>query len=247
MTCGIYKIENLINGKLYIGQSVHIESRWQEHCRPSSKSLIGKAISKHGKENFTFQILEECAESYLNEREAYYIRYYQSLVPNGYNIEEKDTERTQFFCNYNKITLLEIIEDIKNSELSFQEIASKYELDLSMIYYLNRGDYHTQKDESYPLRKVKDFTKQKHYCVDCGVEIKTNAERCVDCAHKAQRRCERPTRDELKTLIRENSFVFIGKKYGVSDNAVKKWCKLYNLPAKKSEIKQISNEEWNKI
>lgn len=247
MTCGIYKIENLINGKLYIGQSVHIELRWQEHCRPSAKSLIGKAISKYGKENFTFQILEECAESYLNEREAYYIRYYQSLVPNGYNIEEKDTERTQFFCNYNKITLLKIIEDIKNSELSFQEIASKYELDLSMIYYLNRGDYHTQEDESYPLRKVKDFTKQKYYCVDCGVEIKTNAERCVDCAHKAQRRCERPTRDRLKTLIRENSFVFIGKKYGVSDNAVKKWCKLYNLPAKKSEIKQFSNEEWNRI
>lgn len=247
MTCGIYKIENLINGKLYIGQSVHIELRWQEHCRPSTKSLIGKAISKYGKENFTFQILEECAESCLNEREAYYIRFYQSLVPKGYNIEEKDTERTQFFCKYNKITLLKIIEDIKNSELSFQEIALKYELDLSMIYYLNRGDYHTQKDESYPLRKVKDFTKKKHYCVDCGVEIKTNAERCIDCAHKAQRKCERPTRDELKTLIRENSFVFIGKMYGVSDNAVKKWCKLYNLPAKKSEIKQFSNEEWNKI
>ena len=247
MTCGIYKIENLINGKLYIGQSVHIELRWQEHCRPSAKSLIGKAISKYGKENFTFQILEECAESCLNEREAYYICYYQSLVPNGYNIEEKDTERTQFFYNYDKIILLKIIEDIKNSELSFQEIASKYELDLSMIYYLNRGDYHTQKDESYPLRKVKDFTKQKHYCIDCGVEIKTNAERCVDCAHKAQRKCERPTKDELKTLIRENSFVFIGKMYGVSDNAVKKWCKLYDLPAKKSEIKQFSNEEWNKI
>ena len=247
MTRGIYKIENLINGKLYIGQSVHIELRWQEHCRPSAKSLIGKAISKYGKENFTFQILEECAESCLNEREAYYIRYYQSLVPNGYNIEEKDTERTQFFCNYNKVILLNIIEDIKNSELSFQEIASKYELDLSMIYYLNRGDYHTQKDESYPLREVKDFTKQKHYCVDCGVEIRTNAERCVDCAHKAQRKCERPTRDELKTLIRENSFVFIGKMYGVSDSAVKKWCKLYSLPAKKSEIKQFSNEDWNKI
>ena len=247
MTCGIYKIENLINGKLYIGQSIHIELRWQEHCRSSAKSLIGKAISKYGKENFTFQILEECAESCLNEREAYYIRHYQSLVPNGYNIEEKDIERTQFFCNYDKITLLKIIEDIKNSELSFQEIASKYELDLSMIYYLNRGDYHAQKDESYPLRKVKDFTKQRHYCIDCGVEIKTKAERCVDCAHKAQRKCERPTRDELKTLIRENSFVFIGKMYGVSDNAVKKWCKLYNLPAKKSEIKQFSNEEWNKI
>nr|DAH19257.1 MAG TPA: intron associated endonuclease [Bacteriophage sp.]DAT87476.1 MAG TPA: intron associated endonuclease [Caudoviricetes sp.] len=33
---GIYKIENLINGKVYIGQSVHIERRWQEHCMDSA-------------------------------------------------------------------------------------------------------------------------------------------------------------------------------------------------------------------
>lgn len=44
MSIGIYKIENLINGKKYIGQSIHIEKRWQEHCQVSSKSLIGKAI-----------------------------------------------------------------------------------------------------------------------------------------------------------------------------------------------------------
>ena len=33
---GIYKIENLINGKVYIGQSIHIERRWQEHCMDSA-------------------------------------------------------------------------------------------------------------------------------------------------------------------------------------------------------------------
>lgn len=247
MTCGIYKIENLLNGKIYIGQSIHIEVRWQEHCRASTKSLIGKAISKYGKENFTFQIIEECAESCLNEREAFYIRYYQSLVPNGYNIEEKDKERTQYFYNYGKETLLNIITDIKDSNLSFQEIASKYELDLSMIYYLNRGVYHTLKDETYPLREVRDCSKHKHYCLDCGVEIKTNAKRCVDCAHKAQQKCERPTKEKLKELIRENTFVSIGRMYGVSDNAVRSWCKSYNLPAKKSEIKKFSNEDWDKI
>lgn len=247
MTCGIYKIENLLNGKIYIGQSVHIELRWQEHCRPSSKSLIGKAIKKYGKQNFTFQIIEECEESLLNEKESYYIQYFGSLVPNGYNIEEKDTERTQFFYNYDKSILLKIIEDIKYSSLSFSEIALKYDLGLSMIYYLNRGDYHTLKEEKYPLRQVKNFTKQMHYCVDCGIEIKTSAERCPECSHKKQRKCERPTREELKQLIRQESFLSIGKRYGVSDNAVKKWCVAYNLPHKKSIIKQISNEDWNKI
>ena len=41
MSIGIYKIENLINGKIYIGQSIHIERRWNEHCQTSSYSLIG--------------------------------------------------------------------------------------------------------------------------------------------------------------------------------------------------------------
>jgi group I intron endonuclease len=56
MSIGIYKIENILNGKIYIGQSKHIETRWSEHCRESNqeKSLISKAIAKYGKENFIF-------------------------------------------------------------------------------------------------------------------------------------------------------------------------------------------------
>ena len=51
---GIYKIENLINHKVYIGQSIHIERRWKEHCANSTSSVISKAIKKYGKENFSF-------------------------------------------------------------------------------------------------------------------------------------------------------------------------------------------------
>ena len=54
---GIYKIENLLTHKIYVGQSIHIETRWQEHCRPSSDSVISRAIRKYGKENFSFEIL----------------------------------------------------------------------------------------------------------------------------------------------------------------------------------------------
>ena len=42
-------------------------------------------------------------------------------------------------------------------------------------------------------------------------------------------------------------FLIIGKKYNVSDNAVRKWCKTYNLPFRVSDIKNISDEEWKKI
>lgn len=51
---GIYKITNKINNKVYIGQSIHIERRWTEHCFPSSTSQIALAIKKHGKEKFFF-------------------------------------------------------------------------------------------------------------------------------------------------------------------------------------------------
>ena len=58
---------------------------------------------------------------------------------------------------------------------------------------------------------------------------------------------ERPAREELKDLIRNKPFTEIGKKFGVSDNAIKKWCDAYNLPRKKKDIKLISDEEWQNI
>ena len=86
MSIGIYKIENLINHKIYIGQSIEIERRWQKHLNATDDFIIHKALKKYGKENFSFTILEECDTSQLDEKETYWITYYNSLVPNGYNM-----------------------------------------------------------------------------------------------------------------------------------------------------------------
>lgn len=248
MSVGIYKIQNQINGKIYIGQSVHIERRWQEHCRASAHSLIAKAIHKYGKENFTFEIIEECATDDLDRLEEQYIKQYDSLAPKGYNIVLTSEARTYVFANYDIITFKKIVSDIRDTELSFQEIADKYGLDLSMIYYLNRGDYHAMPDLSYPLRKLKaPSKKQHHYCIDCGAELKTNSLRCQKCVHLRQRRAEWPDRETLKKKIRTESFVAIAKEYGVSDNAVRAWCEHYNLPSKRFAIKIISEKEWAQL
>lgn len=247
MTIGIYKIENLINHKVYIGQSIHIEKRWQEHCRFSNDSVIAKAIQKYGKENFSFQILEECSEQELDEKELSYIRKYNSLVPNGYNVTDYIEGQRRLYIYYDRDTLLQIISDIKDTNLTFKEIAAKYDLDISMIYYLNRGDYHTLENLTYPLRQVKSFKKQYHYCIDCGVEIGKGAKRCIPCSQKAQQTCERPSRQVLKDMIRTMAFVKIGEEFGVTDNAVRNWCDKYNLPTKKSDIKKYSDDEWAKI
>ena len=58
---------------------------------------------------------------------------------------------------------------------------------------------------------------------------------------------DRPDRNTLKQLIREKSFVQIGKDFNISDNGIRKWCKDYNLPTTKKEIKSYSENEWELI
>ena len=48
-------------------------------------------------------------------------------------------------------------------------------------------------------------------------------------------------------MIRTMTFKAIGQEYGVSDNAIKKWCIAEQLPSKKSEIKKFTDEEWAQI
>lgn len=67
------------------------------------------------------------------------------------------------------------------------------------------------------------------------------------CSHMVQRVVKRPERDILKQAIRYLSFCEIGRIYSVTDNAIRKWCKAYNLPFKKTEIKKYSDEEWDLI
>ncbi len=88
---------------------------------------------------------------------------------------------------------------------------------------------------------------KKYYCQECGKEISKGSNYCVECGHKAQRICERPDRETLKQLIREKPFTQIAYQYGVTDNAIKKWCDAENLPRKKKDIKSYSDEEWELI
>lgn len=84
----IYKITNLINNRVYIGQTIGtLDKRFQRHCLKSSNSFISKAIRKYGKHNFLVEKLETCiSRNHLDDREIYWISYYNSTDRNlGYN------------------------------------------------------------------------------------------------------------------------------------------------------------------
>ena len=87
-------------------------------------------------------------------------------------------------------------------------------------------------------------TSKHNYCSQCGTEISTTSTMCVSCKNIAQRTTERPTRDELKRLVRSQPFLAIGKLFGVTDNAVRKWCDFEGIPRKSSVIKKYTEEEW---
>lgn len=81
----------------------------------------------------------------------------------------------------------------------------------------------------------------------CGKSIFPSSQLCADCNKLNSRIVDRPSREELKFLIRTIPFTTLGKQFGVSDNAIRKWCDMYNLPRKSSEIKKYTNDEWMNI
>lgn len=92
---GIYKITNLCNGKMYVGQSSDIQHRWIMHkselrCNHHGNKYLQNAWNKYGEDNFSFDVIEECPYDDLDEREEYWIRELNTYVnyenSNGYNL-----------------------------------------------------------------------------------------------------------------------------------------------------------------
>lgn len=90
----IYKVSNNFDDKIYIGLTTKNKGieRWYQHrylarhLSETDKSYLHKAMAKYGVDNFQFEIIENVSNEKLPEREQYWISYYNSLAPNGYNL-----------------------------------------------------------------------------------------------------------------------------------------------------------------
>lgn len=131
--------------------------------------------------------------------------------------------------------------------------------------FIWKSDFYSNIDKEYleNMKKVKKLYNEKNRnnyskksnCKNCGCLISSNHNYCLNCfsnlrlTQVIKNREENLgiSRDILKEKIRTTSFLQIGKEYNVTDNAIRKWCKAYNLPFKSSEIKKYTDEEWINI
>ena len=139
--CEIYKIVNLSNNKIYIGQAVsHIlnhkkyrpygrEGRFRCHIseafstKKNQSHYLNNAIRKYGVGDFVVELIEFCEMNEADERETYYIKEFNSLYPNGYNLknggsvfthsDESKKRLSKGVSNYYKDKKFDRFKDIK--------------------------------------------------------------------------------------------------------------------------------------
>jgi group I intron endonuclease len=132
----IYKITNLKSRKCYIGETKeeNPETRWKGHLQAMARGkgcpALRDAIQKHGIENFKFEVLIICFDNDRFEYEKEYIKKYNSMVPNGYNILEggiggagfKGKKHTEDAIEKIKTSLKNIVIDPKDKEMRITKI-----------------------------------------------------------------------------------------------------------------------------
>lgn len=159
----IYQYTNLINNKIYIGQTNNIDRRVRGHksnsFNPKSinyNNIIHKAIRKYGYDNFKVEILEILSDDkyeLVNEREQYWIKEKKSLITeNGYNVVEGGNNYWRSFLSQEEIN---DIKSLIKQGITYSKIQEKYPISKTFISDINSGKYFYDENITYPLYKYR--------------------------------------------------------------------------------------------
>lgn len=184
----IYKITNLNNNKVYIGQTIRsIEQRWSEHKHTALKETntnypLYNAIRKYGIDSFKIEMIEECDDSILNEREKFWIQYFNSHGDNGYNVTDGgETVSKKLYKPVQQINFL--TGEIINVFPSIREAERRTGIPnqrISMICNgkgIKTGEYTWKFVDEKDRIQIESLEKdRKIYCVELNKYFKTVAE-----------------------------------------------------------------------
>lgn len=167
MPCGIYKITNIVNRKMYIGQSIDMEQRWKEHIihHRTGNQILYKAMRKYGIENFKFEIQDICNEEDLNNLEIYYIWYFNTYVHSdssiGYNMTTGGNTTKGFrLSDDTKLKISNSLKGKYSKEKNYNYGKSLTKEQRQKISNTLRGKYCGDKNPNYG-KKLSDETKSK--------------------------------------------------------------------------------------
>lgn len=150
----IYKITNQINNKVYIGQTVKsLQKRFTQHKNNSNKEyfsqiVLYKAFNKYGIENFFFEEIEQVPNELLDEREKYWIEYYDSYF-NGYN-STLGGRSTQLY-NWDVDEIIDLYYKLKSARKVAKEIGCDHSTIDNILNTNNVKRFSIQEQNSNPI------------------------------------------------------------------------------------------------
>lgn len=171
----IYKITNKINQKIYIGKTeFSVEKRWKQHCSDAFKSEnqnrpLYAAIKKYGIDNFLIEVIEETNQA--NEREIYWIEYFQSFK-NGYNATKGGDGKK--YIDYDLV--IATYKELKSQKLtaeklnihpdSVYKILHSHNINIYHIPYNNKIVNMYDKNTNVFLKSFSSLGEAAQYCID---------------------------------------------------------------------------------
>jgi hypothetical protein len=122
-------------------------------------------------------------------------------------------------------------ENAKNHRAACHQRHRELKLASGQYAYKEQVESNKKKQDSRQGQEKKKRLAKIASCMKCNVQIGSNTktQMCADCYHKSTRKAERPAIDILIKEIQNSSFLSVGKKYGVSDNAIRKWLRMAGI------------------